>query len=49
MDFNVLHSQYEGLMRLNGLLGLLLFLSSTTLLPSAFRDRDRGILRSVGM
>jgi Ni/Fe-hydrogenase subunit HybB-like protein len=48
-EFNVLHNQYEGLMRLNGLLGLGLFLWSTMLLPSAFRDRDRSILRSVGM
>jgi len=49
VEFDTLHHRYTRLMGVNLILGLGLFMTTTSLIPSAFRDRDRGRLRSIGI
>jgi uncharacterized membrane protein len=47
VEFDALHHRYVALMGLNMVLGLGLFVASVVLIPSVFRERDRGLLRAV--
>lgn len=48
-EFDALHRRYVRLMSLNLLLGVSLFAFAVAMIPSAHRDRDRGMLRSIGI
>lgn len=46
-QFDVLHHRYERLLSANLFLGLALFVITISLIPSAFRDRDRSMFRGI--